>query len=237
MEKTVKIISRFALLGLVLIASRYMYKRWNGYDKKRRQASSSSASSSSSSSPVQCTDTSTIYQRASTGTTDTANQLVPSPPHPLASSQVRYDIILLYADDDHTLAVEVQQALMNNVQVQNLTVELYDEVGLGESTMQHLFDKGNLLFVLLSQNYNRDRFISFKGQLNLVHTLCDEDARSRIIPVSTERDTAASEFDVIQGVNYHRYKDDPSDKTCFDSIKNLVEKGRRDNHTSYNGYI
>lgn len=144
-----------------------------------------------------------------------------------------HDALILYAEKDASLAQQLQQDLVENVDLPNLNVILYEEfapeVQSHFGTMTILFQRCRYLLVFVTKNFTEASFSKFQHEIALKDSIENSEKNERVIPVWGEigAKDIVMELSVFKGIDYSLSLQGDDRSRVFFQFKKAFEYGRK----------
>lgn len=142
----------------------------------------------------------------------------------------KHDAILLYAEDDRRLVKRIQQELMSNLGIDDLSIVLYEEfapdVQSHFKTMEQLFCRCRFLFVVVTSNFREDSLTRYQHEIALTDSIRNPSRNERVVPVWAEAgaQNLLHELSVLKGIDFS------GDEVNFGMFKSVFDHGRKNIH-------
>lgn len=142
----------------------------------------------------------------------------------------KHDAILLYAEEDRRLVKRIQQELMSNLGIDDLSVVLYEEfapdVRSHFKTMEQLFCRCRFLFVVVTSNFREDSLTRYQHEIALTDSIRNPSRNERVVPVWAEAgaQNLLHELSVLKGIDFS------GDEVNFQMFKSVFDHGRKNIH-------
>jgi hypothetical protein len=165
---------------------------------------------------------------------DLSIDAVPATPAPLPEFVTeKHDALILYAEEDASLARQLQRDLATNVSIPDLNVILYDEfapdVQSHFKTMAVLFKRCRYLLVLVTNNFTEASFSRYQNEIALKDSIENKSRSERVVPVwgVCGAQNFVSELSILKGIDYTKETLDADSASVYNIFKNLFSYGRK----------
>lgn len=145
----------------------------------------------------------------------------------------RFDFVILHTDADLEAVHGFRDHLLSDLEIQDLTVDLFSNIDAGKSdcaSLSTLHDTYRYILTYVTDNLESDRYCRFLQEIIITFGLREANGKEdRVVPVFTANNGCSIlELSVIKGLQYFRFHSEKRvmRKMYLDCVKRLVQTGR-----------